>query len=60
MTEEYVKARADIEGCLTTTLWKAQEISFDLDDQGYGELELQLNGSALWYFERREAPSFKK
>jgi hypothetical protein len=57
-TKEYVQAHAAIEGCLTNALWQVQQISeFDVDP-GYGEIELQFNGSAVWYFERRQAPAF--
>jgi hypothetical protein len=59
-TKEYAQARAAIEGCLTDALWQTQQISeFDVD-QGYGELELNLNGSLVWYFQRRQAPAFKR
>jgi hypothetical protein len=60
ITKEYGEARAAIEGCLTNALWQSQQIS-ELDvGQGYGELELQLNGSAVWYSSRRQAPAFKR
>ena len=60
MTKEYLEAGAAIQGCLTSVLWRAQQVSeYDLDPD-YGDLELQLNGTPGWYFQRREAPAFRK
>lgn len=58
-TMGYLEARAAIEGCLTNALWDAQRISeYDLEPD-YGDIELQLNGTPIWYLQRREAPAFK-
>ena len=58
--KEYAQARAAIEKCLTDALWQSQQISeFDVE-AGYGDIELELDGSPVWYFRRRRAPAFKR
>jgi hypothetical protein len=58
-SEEYRQARVALDNCLTDTLWQAQRIT-EFDYQDYGGLELQLEGSAKWYFERRGSAGFAK
>jgi hypothetical protein len=55
-TEEYEKNRA-IDRALMEVLWKTQEISqFGLDDEpSHGEIEVRLQGLAIYYCERRES-----
>lgn len=54
-SKEYLEARLAGSAAVTRVLWQTQEISeFDIGE-GWGDLELQLNGSASWYFRRREA-----
>ena len=54
--KEDSKSRATIDYALTRVLWQTQQISeFGMEGEDYGELELQLNGSAVWYFERKQA-----
>jgi hypothetical protein len=61
-SDEYRQGRIAIDGCLTDTLWQSQRISeFDVQDgdlQDYGDLDLQLEGSAKWYFGRRGSGGF--
>ena len=46
-TNEYLQTCIGIDRALTRTLWQTQTImQSDLDDQSYGELDLQLEGSA--------------
>lgn len=53
--KDYSQSCSAIDQALLAAVWQAQRISpYDLDPD-YGELELQLTGSAVWYFERREA-----
>ncbi len=55
-TKEYSKTRQGIDRALTQVLWQTQQISeFGMDSEDWGELELRLDGSASWYFVRREA-----
>jgi len=52
---EYAAARRTIHFALTKPLWdtyRISEFSKDFDNQDWGEIELQLNGSAEWYIER--------
>jgi hypothetical protein len=54
-SREYVQASSAVTGALLHALWDAYEIDdFNLEP-GFGKLELHLNGSALWYVERRYA-----
>jgi hypothetical protein len=58
LATERIQASAAIEASLTTALWETQKIwEVDLDD--YGSLELELNGLAVWYFKRGQAPAFR-
>jgi hypothetical protein len=59
-TKEYFEWNATINACLTNVLWKVYHISQyeNLDELNYGELEIQLNGVAIWYFKRKTAPGF--
>jgi hypothetical protein len=55
-TAEYLQMRTYIDRALTKVLWQTQQITqFGFDGQGYGQLELWLEGSAIWYVERRQA-----
>ena len=56
-SEEYRQARTAINNCLIDTLWQAQQIT-EFDGQGYGDLQLQLDGSAEWYFRRKGTDGF--
>jgi hypothetical protein len=58
-TEDRVQWRMAIESATTRALWQMQHISeFGMDDEDYGELRLQFNDSADWYFRRRSASAF--
>jgi hypothetical protein len=54
---ESVLATQSIHVALTKVGWQTHQITGDaeLDGTDWGELELQLNGSATYYLERREA-----
>ena len=55
-----INAQQAIDGAMTAVLWDANIVSeFSFGGGDYGEIKLQLNGSAEWYFQRREAPAFK-
>ena len=54
-TREHAQARTAIEGCLIDVLWRNQQISEFDHDPDYGDLDLKLNGSAVWYFRRGQA-----
>jgi hypothetical protein len=56
-SEEYRQARTAINNCLIDTLWQAQQIT-EFDGQGYGDLQLQFDGSAEWYFRRKGTDGF--
>lgn len=60
ITKEYGEARAAIEESLTDALWQTQQISEYELEESYGELKLHLNGAAVWYSSRRQAPAFKR
>jgi hypothetical protein len=60
ITKEYGEARAAIEECLTDALWQAHQIAEFEVDEDQRELDLQLNGAAVWYSSRRQAPAFKR
>jgi hypothetical protein len=56
-TAEYFQAGVSIDRALTGVLWTAQMVPrYKIADENlnFGELELQFNGCALWYFDRRE------
>jgi hypothetical protein len=55
---DYLQAHASIDCALTRVLWTVQQLSGSAETEvreDYGELELQLHGSAAWFFQRREA-----
>jgi hypothetical protein len=55
-TKEYLQTRVYIDRALSRVLWQNQRITqYNFDGQGYGELELLLEGSPVWYFGRRQA-----
>jgi hypothetical protein len=55
-TREYLQSQMYIDRALTESLWQTGRITeFGMDGEDWGELELQLDGSASWYFDRREA-----
>lgn len=55
-SKEYFQTRASIENALLKVLWQVQQISeFNIEGQDYGELELRLDGTPVWYFQRRQA-----
>jgi hypothetical protein len=55
-TREFADARSQIQKVITEVLWRTQQISeFSIDGEEYGELDLQLDGSAAWYFLRKQA-----
>jgi hypothetical protein len=56
-TEEYLQANQEIALALTGVLWGTQEISeFGSENEpGHGEIEVELNGLASFYLERRQA-----
>jgi hypothetical protein len=54
--KEYWETQQAIDRALTQVLWQTQHISeFGMDGEEFGDLEVQLNGSASWYLVRREA-----
>ena len=54
-SEEYLQTDLGIIYALTRVMWQTQQISeFGMDGEDWGDLELQINGSASWYFVRRE------
>jgi hypothetical protein len=59
---EYVRAQQEIEQAMTRAVWNTLHISGfdDLDGQGWGELELTLQGIAFWYFRRRDCEAFRQ
>ena len=55
-THGYLQTRVLIDGALTKTLWRTQQITqLNFDSQDYGELTLRLAGSAAFYLQRRQA-----
>jgi hypothetical protein len=59
MTKDRADCRMAIETGMTRALWQAHHISqFGMDGEDYGEIQLQFNSSAAWYFQRRDAPAF--
>jgi hypothetical protein len=59
---EYVRTKQEIEQAMTRAVWNTLHISGfdDLDGQGWGELELSLEGTAFWYFRRRDCDAFRQ
>ena len=54
-TQESTDAQQAIDRAMTAVLWQAVRVSeFDLGDD-YGQIDLRLNGSAEWYFARKQA-----
>jgi hypothetical protein len=59
MTEDRVQWRMAIETGMTRALWQSHHIAeFGKDGEDYGEIQLQFNGSAAGYFQRRDVPAF--
>ena len=56
-SEEYRNGRAAIDYSLKNVMWTGQRIT-ESDFQDYGNLDLRLDGSAMWYFDRRGTPGF--
>jgi hypothetical protein len=55
-TLERLQARLTIISALTEAVWESWRISeFGVDSEDWGMLELGFDGSAHWYFTRREA-----
>ena len=55
-SKEYLQTHLGIIYALTRVMWQTQEISeFGMDGEDWGELGLQINGSASHYFVGREA-----
>jgi hypothetical protein len=54
-TLEYVRANQQINLAMTRVLWKTQEISQYGLEPDYGEIEVELNGLASFYLDRRQA-----
>jgi hypothetical protein len=55
-TQEHFKTRQRIHRALTQVLWQVQQISESgTDSEDWGDLEVRLDGSATWYFTRRQA-----
>jgi hypothetical protein len=56
-TIEYLQTNQAIDLAMMDVLWKTQEISeFGMDDEpSHGEIEVELEGLANFYFDRREA-----
>ncbi len=53
--KEYIQARRTIDFALMQVLWHAQKVSQSgTNDEDWGEVKLQLNGTASWYLKRRE------
>ena len=60
-TKERSEARKAIDQCLINALWQTQRLSRYnrlLGSQDYGDLDLQIEGSAKWYFVRRGSAAF--
>jgi hypothetical protein len=53
-TQEYFRARLEIDRAMMEVMWKAQQ--YDRYDLGpdWGQLNLQLSGTASWYLEKRQ------
>jgi hypothetical protein len=55
-SREYFQTQMNIDRALTEPLWQTQQITdLGMDGEDWGELELRLDGSANWYFGRRQA-----
>ena len=55
-SKEYSQATQAIDRAMTEVLWQTQQIStFGMNGKDWGKLDLRLDGTAGWYFERRGA-----
>jgi hypothetical protein len=55
-SKEYSQATQAIDRAMTEVLWQTQQIStFGMNGKDWGKLDLRLDGTAGWYFERRQA-----
>jgi hypothetical protein len=55
-SKEYSQAAQAIDRAMTEVLWQTQQIStFGMNGKDWGKLDLRLDGTAGWYFERRQA-----
>ena len=58
-SKEYIDAQQAIDRAMIAFLWHAVEVDeYDLGED-YGQIDLRLDGSAEWYFRRKQAPAFK-
>jgi hypothetical protein len=54
-SKEYSQATQAIDRAMTQALWRTQQIStFGMNGEDWGKLDLRLDGTAGWYFERRQ------
>jgi len=55
-SKEYSQATQAIDCAMTEALWRTQQIStFGMNGKDWGKIDLRLDGTAGWYFERRQA-----
>lgn len=55
-SKEYSQATQAIDRAMTEVLWQTQQIStFGMNGKDWGKLDLRLDGTAGWYFERKQA-----
>ena len=55
-SKEYFEAQQAIDRALTKALWRSNRVDvYNINAPDYGEIDLQLDGVASWYLERREA-----
>jgi len=55
-SKEYSQATQAIDRAMTEVLWQTQQIStFGMNGKDWGKLDVRLDGTAGWYFERRQA-----
>jgi hypothetical protein len=62
-SQEYLQIQHAIEQAMARAVWdELNHISGfqDLDGQGWGELEVRLEGNAFWYFGRRDCEGFRR
>jgi hypothetical protein len=62
-TEERFQAEQAIDRAMTEVLWRTSQVSrFRGPDftEGYGELNLRLDGTATWYIGRRDCKAFQE
>src|SRR5215831_17606037 len=55
-SKEYFEAKQAIDRAFTEALWRSNRVDvYNINAPDYGEIDLQLDGVASWYLERREA-----